>query len=272
MADTSSRSRVAKGLRTGGQFAAEHRAEATGVSLSPAQSLSEMGPEQIDEKLAELYGQRLRTIESLHSQLERLHVEVGDRQTGRGQHRVWQQTDQEVVELARQLVTAQDPRRGQVEKPLERIGQHQAALTVMDAESEPYEAEYASRPWPRFFAVPGGHIHSSMDCSTCNHNGTSTRFGWLPKMSGRTEADVVTEHGALLCTVCYPSAPVEWTNHYALEEQQKATASCPGSGTDYDPNLPHRTGYAAGNWAACPECSEKVTITSAGRLRKHKRA
>src|SRR6185369_10664798 len=54
----------------------------------------------------------------------------------------------------------------------------------------------------------GGHIHSSMRCSTCRFD---TEFGWLPTLSGLTEAEAVAAHGAILCTVCYPTAPVEWT-------------------------------------------------------------
>ncbi len=40
--------------------------------------------------------------------------------------------------------------------------------------------------WSRFFLVPGGHIHSSLNCSTCNKEGKSTNFGWLPDLSGCT--------------------------------------------------------------------------------------
>ena len=36
------------------------------------------------------------------------------------------------------------------------------------------------------------------------------RYGWLPKLSGMTEAEAVEEHGPALCSVCFPSAPVEW--------------------------------------------------------------
>jgi exonuclease VII small subunit len=31
-------------------------------------------------------------------------------------------------------------------------------------------------------------------------------------LSGLTEADAVEEYGEILCSICYPSAPVEWTN------------------------------------------------------------
>ena len=71
--------------------------------------------------------------------------------------------------------------------------------------------------WSRFFAVPGGHIHSSMNCSTCNRvtnqsGQTFTAFAWLPALSGLTAADAIAAHGHALCSVCFPNAPVSDTN------------------------------------------------------------
>jgi hypothetical protein len=71
--------------------------------------------------------------------------------------------------------------------------------------------------WSRFFAVPGGHIHSSMNCSTCNRvnnqsGQTFTAFAWLPALSGLTANDAIAAHGHALCSVCFPNAPVSDTN------------------------------------------------------------
>lgn len=62
--------------------------------------------------------------------------------------------------------------------------------------------------WSRFFVVTSsaGHIHSSMHCSTCYF---TTTYGWLPELSGKTEAEAVEAHGPALCSVCFPSAPVD---------------------------------------------------------------
>lgn len=131
------------------------------------------------------------------------------------------------------------------------------------AETAPYEAEYQRRPWTRFFLVQnnGGHIHSSMSCSTCY---ITTRFGWLPNLSGLTEAEAVAAHGAILCTVCYPSAPVEWTDG-------RDDSVCPGSGQHYDTDQKSRVGYYSGNWGHCVECGKVQTITKIGNIRKHKK-
>jgi len=85
-----------------------------------------------------------------------------------------------------------------------------AARAAAEAQRLVYQAaddEYAG--WSRFFLVVGGHIHSSLHCSTCYD---TTIIGWLPQLSGLTEADAVAEYGAVLCTVCYPSAPVDHVN------------------------------------------------------------
>ena len=86
-----------------------------------------------------------------------------------------------------------------------------AAIAVHEAQVE-YDrlaAQYTG--WSRFFLVTntGGHIHSGTNCSTCRWD---TSFAWLPELSGLTEADAVEEYGEILCSICYPSAPVEWTN------------------------------------------------------------
>ncbi len=70
------------------------------------------------------------------------------------------------------------------------------------------EAERQYEGWSRFFIVHGGHIHSSMRCHSCSF---ATQFGWLPNLSGLTEAEAVAEWGGILCTFCFPSAPTEWT-------------------------------------------------------------
>jgi hypothetical protein len=62
--------------------------------------------------------------------------------------------------------------------------------------------------WSRFFLVTSssGHIHSSMHCSTCRD---TTTYGWMPELSGKTEAEAVARLGPALCSVCFATAPVE---------------------------------------------------------------
>lgn len=93
-----------------------------------------------------------------------------------------------------------------------------AALAANAAAQAPLHAEYRRRGgWTRAFLVlsSNGHVHSSMDCSTCfeprwtpDGYKPGTEYGWLPSLSGHTEAEIVDAAGADACTVCYPTAPV----------------------------------------------------------------
>ena len=85
----------------------------------------------------------------------------------------------------------------------------------------PWTAQYTG--WTRFFLVTnqGGHIHSSMGCSTCR---IDTAFAWLPTLSGLTQDDAVDEYGAILCSVCFPDAPVEYTNGTNKKEAARKDA------------------------------------------------
>lgn len=117
--------------------------------------------------------------------------------------------------------------------------------------------------WSRFFIVPGGHIHSSTACHTLH---ITTQIGWLPELSGESEAEAVAAYGTVLCSQphCFPTAPVEWTTKTAkpLDPDQ-----CPGS-THYVPDANLRLCSPRGT---CPQCGHTVSVTSRGNARKHKR-
>lgn len=70
---------------------------------------------------------------------------------------------------------------------------------------------YILDPWTRAFFVinSNGHVHSSMECSTCFD---TTRYNWLVQYSNDDEATIVADAGQDACTVCYPSAPAEVLN------------------------------------------------------------
>lgn len=97
------------------------------------------------------------------------------------------------------------------------------AITAKRIEAQPLEAEFEAKQWSRFFLVnnTNGHIHSSMNCSTCFYD---TSFSWLPELSGLTERVAVEEHGEILCSVCFPSAPVEWTTGISKVAQAEKDA------------------------------------------------
>ncbi len=93
-----------------------------------------------------------------------------------------------------------------------KVHQHDEAINHLRDEIADLDAVWSFHGrWSRFFLVTNtnGHIHSSLNCSTCR---IDTQFAWLPTLSGLTEAEAVEAHGSILCSVCFPSAPVEWTN------------------------------------------------------------
>lgn len=71
------------------------------------------------------------------------------------------------------------------------------------------EAEKYYTGWSRAFLVvnSNGHIHSSMECSTCF---STTRFVWLTEMSAEDRLEVAKLAGEKACTICYPDAPSEY--------------------------------------------------------------
>lgn len=114
--------------------------------------------------------------------------------------------------------------------------------------------------WSRFFHVV--HIHKSMNCSSFR---PTTKIGWLPQLSGRTEIEAVAEQGESLCTICFPSAPV------ALTQKQVDPNACAGSGMGH--SREHKTGRENSRYGRagyCPVCLRWQTVTASGVMRKHK--
>jgi hypothetical protein len=103
------------------------------------------------------------------------------------------------------------------------IAKADAALAALKVEARPYEAEYQTRGWLRYFLVTNGngHVHRGRDCSTCY---PSTRYGWLTTLSGCDEAAMVAEYGTDACTVCFPGAPAlpGWGSSKSEREHQAA--------------------------------------------------
>ena len=136
--------------------------------------------------------------------------------------------------------------------------QHEAAVAEARAvDAALYEG------WQRFFLVE--HIHASQHCSSFR---PTTRVGWLTSVSGLTEAEAVAEYGPRLCTICFPTAPVAWTQASADPDV------CEGSGQHYDREK--RTGREGAYYSPsgyCIACGQVVGLASRGSLkvRKHKK-
>ncbi len=131
------------------------------------------------------------------------------------------------------------------------VDEAHAAAVALDKEL--YEG------WQRFFHVI--HIHASQHCSSFR---PTTKVGWLPDVSGLTEVEAVAEYGANLCTICFPSAPVEWTNGASKDV-------CAGAGKWVRSVEGGRHGYYGGNIAICPECGQRIGYNrNSTKIPKHK--
>lgn len=162
---------------------------------------------EVDERIAARYEAFVRA--QLAEQHEDVHVRhvAGQKQVYEfGRQPYWNGTLQEAVDV----VTARGDQY-QVSygaKASDVLAKWDAAHEATgDRWAEWQDAEQEYGGWSRFYLVVDGHIHRSLRCSTCYD---TTRFGWLTELSGLTEVEAVAEYGAVLCSVCYPSAPVEY--------------------------------------------------------------
>lgn len=162
---------------------------------------------EVDTMIAATYETFGKALDAQGRALEQLHYSAGDRKKSKTR---WIEND-----VAKLMVMAEARAAASVSSwnagvYRQTIASYEDAKFVADAARECYvEAEKQYEGWTRFFWVAntGGHIHESMRCRTCY---PTTRFVWNPKLSGLTEAEAVAALGPKLCSVCYPSAPVEW--------------------------------------------------------------
>lgn len=163
--------------------------------------LSTMKPDGIDVQLAEIYMRKAASNASIarieHEIMKaRRNVELAEERKDTLQpesiERVRTRSERVVKECEDKLQEA--------------VETHNKILM----EIHPYDDEFDSRGgWNRAFIVSGGHVHKSMQCSTCFE---TTDFNWLPEYSGKDESEIVEAAGDRACTVCYPSAPVNVLN------------------------------------------------------------
>lgn len=173
-----------------GEFT-DKRNDAPGGALSDVRDLTVMTPVDVDAELAELYYARADAY---------ARIEVYERETERYRKYIARESHMagRVADYEKQIAIYE-----------EKITGHRAEVADLRAQMAPLEAEYQRRGrWTRAFLVSGGHLHNTMDCSTCNREGRMTRFAWMTEYSGASEEQIVEAAGDRACTVCHPSAPV----------------------------------------------------------------
>lgn len=160
------------------------------------------------------------------------------------------------------------------------------------------DSEYRLRKWSRFYLVTSssGHIHSSTYCCTCNKGSRRTTFALLPELSGKDEKAAVDKLGPALCSVCFPSAPVEFVENAKIDKKlaeilrkkgpeafnealkaaneraaKRAKSACPMAGQK--PPKDERKSWGRGvKNAWCPECERWQQVKKDGVFAKHQKA
>lgn len=164
-----------------------------------------------DLKLVELIDIKRAASTKLGYAADSMRHTAGDRQTGWGRDRKWGMKLDEVVAKLQHLAATDDSYIGR--QAGEALAKYQGALEVYKAAERAVQVQshewHDHGMWTRFLAVVGGHIHNDEGCHTVR---MTTLTYWLPELSGDTEADAVEAYGEVLCSHCYPSAPVAWQN------------------------------------------------------------
>lgn len=229
-------------------------------------NLTTATPVEIDTELARLHGELASLDQRLSVVIRTAHSLNGEKPVRHGRKHIYTgDVEKTLTELALKLADDQfdSYTKENVVDCIEKHDDLSKKFSATQAEIQAIDIEHSSRPWSRFIAVEGGHLHSSRFCA----GGTirvTTQIGWHPELSGKTEAEAVAELGPLLCTHCFPSAPVEWTTGVA--KKKIAEGYCEGQGQQ-GINLQMEYVSPRGN---CPVCKLGTGISRTGKVLKHK--
>lgn len=174
---------------------------------------------EVDNTLYALYREQLRLSQRVNAAVERVHYAAGDERRwsyvgGRSIQR-WVLDHFDAEGIAAKRASEDTTYIGtRAKEALQDLATAREALQACKDAQKPLQDAYRARPWTRAFLVTDGHVHSSMECSTCF---PTTEFSWLTQFSDHNEDEIVKAAGERACTVCYPSAPT-------LRDFEKASA------------------------------------------------
>ena len=218
----------------------------------------------VDRVLAANAEAQFALAQKIQTGLESIHRVLGERPVSvRRGEREWPSSHPEAEARLRARLVSNDLKaweRPTVERALAAFESARSELAALVEVARPLQEEYGRLRWSRFFLVTssaGGHIHRDQHCSTCH---LTTRYGWLPELSGLTEKDAVEAEGPRLCSVCFPSAPLEWT---VGEEKKVDPKVCLGSG---------KPARREGRYYRCAICGTGVRPSASGLASRHHRA
>ncbi|HLR96161.1 MAG TPA: hypothetical protein VK053_16690 [Jiangellaceae bacterium] len=167
-------------------------------------------PVEFDQHAKSAASQLAKALSRQRVSFDSLHRAIGDRK----QDGSWGKSDEQVIEAAREWVAlavggaASEATGARLRGPLrDALAAREEAERAQEQVDGLQEAFRIRGGWNRAFLVAnaGGHVHSSMACSTCR---PTTQYAWMTDYSGADEDTIVADAGYRACTVCYPSAPV----------------------------------------------------------------
>lgn len=145
-----------------------------------------------------------------------------DRETGWGRQRAWGKTVEQALAEVRERAATADPEKPWVQREAQAaLDKLAAARAELDAAKAAERAQdqlwYDHGMWPRYSVVPGGHIHTQYrdECHTLR---PTTTVLWAHQASGDSVDEAIEVYGTVLCTHCYPDAPVEKTGGKTLTD------------------------------------------------------
>jgi hypothetical protein len=238
--------------------------------MTATQTTGTVSPLEHDTKTAELYAELEKAQRAQASVIDRAHRAVGDSQHYRGRRAVWDMRDIDATAKVRELARNhpdQDPYEGSINNRhpvlvVRALDKANAKVAKLREQIELMEEIYLASPWQRFFPClnSDGHIHASLHgCSSVRFD---TAMGWTPSLSGHTVEEAVAELGPMLCSICFPSAPVEWCRS---KSELNAKPVCKGTGQ----YIQNATRQGSRYYANCPECGKYAQLTQYGYVRKH---
>lgn len=227
-------------------------------------NLSTATPREIDSELARLSGVYAQLDQARTNKAETAHRLNGERAVYKGRQRVYTKPlDETLNELALKLADEKIVKH-EIDNAVEcinRISDLDNQMNAVRADIQAIDAEYVRRPWSRFVSVEDGHVHGGARCAKGTIRVT-TKIGWHPELSGKTEAEAVELLGPMLCTHCFPTAPVEYTVGKPKADH------CEGSGKAEVRGTVKRRGMSV--YGACTVCNTSQPLTQYGYVRKHK--
>lgn len=208
------RNRQPRGIRTGGQFAHEQHSDDVDTLDTEGDltgRIATLPPVDFDTEQYQTYVRLMRAQQSVQRSVASLQTQVRTGQERRNNSKLSYDEIMTRAENQRDDQSAMSHVRDMARRGLDQVAVAESERDQAREDFDTYDEMFRRRGgWTRAFLVSGanGHVHKSMECSTCNHNGQSTQFSWMTEYSDHDENEIVDAAGYRACTTCYPSAPV----------------------------------------------------------------